>query len=166
MMLSGMGVSWTSLLATAMAVTLACGCEATLETECISGDCTPYQPAPAEQNLGDCLESCALDQPLAGDGEFPCAVQDIMDNICTGCHNENHEASGAPFPLVTYEDATRVHAGQVIFAKMVAQVGLADDPVDNMPAGGPPLEPDQRSALLDDWACLCAPSRPAGETCN
>jgi hypothetical protein len=142
------------------------GCDAELETSCITGDnCGAYEPVPGEQDLGDCLEGCAITQAGTETGDYPCEVQKIMDDICTNCHGDP-PTSGAPFPLATYADGVALDGDLVVYAKIVTAVGLEDDPEDYMPLGGPPLDSAQRSALLDDWACVCAPPRDDGETCE
>lgn len=141
------------------------GCEHELETSCPIGDCTDYEPTPGEVKLGECLEMC--DTTVASDqtGEYPCAVQAIMDDICTNCHSDPTQ-NGAPFPLAAYEDSLGLSGSSVIYAKIVGAVGLAQDPIDFMPLGGPPLDDEQRTAMIDDWACVCAPPRPDDETCE
>lgn len=140
-------------------------CKHELETSCPTGDCTDYMPTPGEQNLGECLETCDIAVASGQTGEYPCEVQAIMDDICASCHSDPVQ-NGAPFPLAAYGDAQVLEGTQVIYAKIVGAVGLAADPVDFMPLGGPALDDAQRTALMDDWACVCAPPRPDGETCE
>jgi hypothetical protein len=156
-----------------MSLLVPLGCEANLETTCVAGaNCEDYVAVPGEENLGNCLENCDITKEgAATDGDYPCAVQAIMDDICTNCHSDPIQ-NGAPFPLVQYSDAFGLYGGnggQVIYARIASAVGLEglpEPPRDFMPLGGPPLSSDQRTALLNDWACVCAPPKPESQTCE
>jgi hypothetical protein len=155
-------------LAGALALSsLAMGCEANLETTCTAGDCTDY--VPPDPPVGpymlpeDCLEGCAIDAPTGMTGEYPCAVDAIIDN-CRRCHVEP-QMGGAPFSLDTYADSQELYFGGLgnvtRFATMTQAVAT-----DFMPLVDPKLTDEEKVELLDNWACICAPPRDAGETCE
>ena len=143
------------LLAAAFAFTQP-ACEASLEPECVGGDgtCDIHDLTPES---GPCYEGCDTGVVSGQTGEYPCEVDAIID-ACRPCHVEG---SVGPFSLDTYADSQELFAGTAVWARL--QGVLIDD---RMPQGGPPLSSADKTAILDDWACQCAPPRPAGETCN
>lgn len=154
-----------SIVATAFVVfASALACEADLETECVGGDCEPYQPSLPEPGEGGggggrlCYEGCVTDAVSGNTGELPCEVEAVLDN-CRRCHTTPLQ-NGAPFPLDTYEDTQQLYLGTAIWARLDAVVSI-----DFMPLQPPLLTDDEKAALLDDWACRCAPPREAGVTC-
>ncbi len=161
-----------SLLAATLAIVTQPACEADLETECVGGDgtCDIHEEAPGSGGGGvggaggvggevACYDGCETDVVSGNTGEFPCEVEVIMDN-CRRCHTDPL-ANGAPFPLDTYEDSQQLYLGTAIWARLEGV--LVND---FMPLTPPKLDALEKRAVLDDWACQCAPPRPAGETCN
>jgi hypothetical protein len=162
----------TWIVGAVAAAAAASGCDATLETRCITGaDCSDYAPEPATGEGGAggeggggmggagpaCYEGCDTMAVSGNTGEYPCAVVPIVA-ICLNCHG----GSGpGPFALNTYEDSQQLYFGTTIWSRF--NINITSD---FMPQGGPPLTPDQKTAFLTDWACQCAPPRPVGETCD
>ena len=145
------------LLAATFAVTQP-ACEASLEPECVGGDgtCDIHDLTPeADDSL--CYEGCDTTSVSGQTGEYPCEVDAVIDN-CRPCHVEG---GVAPFSLDTYEDSQQLYVGTAVWARLK---GVLDD--DRMPLGGPPLGASDKTAVLDDWACKCAPPRDPAETCN
>ncbi len=155
-----------------MAIVFVCapwatGCDASLETRCITGEnCADYQP-PSGMPDGTggggggggmaCYEGCDTMTVSGNTGEYPCEVEPIIE-ICRNCHVDG---GTAPFSLNTYEDSQELYGMDTRWSRFKVNIDS-----NFMPLGGPPLEAEQKTALLDDWACQCAPPRPAGETCN
>jgi hypothetical protein len=144
---------------------LALGCEANLETTCITGECSDYvppQPVAGPYSLPtDCLDGCDVMTPSGTAGEYPCAVDAVIDN-CRRCHVPN---GSAPFSLDTYADSLDLYPGALgevtRWATMTSAV-----PNDFMPLADPKLTDEEKVVLLDEWACVCAPPREAGEVCD
>jgi len=149
-------------------------CQANLDTECVGGDgtCDVHDPTTASSGTGPgvggggggtggsapaCYEGCDTETASGNTGEYPCDVEAVIE-ICRGCHVPGGQG---PFSLDTYEDSQQLFNGVAIWARLEGQ--LVDD---FMPKGGPPLGTLDKRAILDDWACQCAPPRPAGETCD
>jgi hypothetical protein len=140
-------------------VALLAGCNADLETACVGGDCSPY--VPTKPPLGECYDDCDLTQPSFTSGEYPCAVDAIIDN-CRRCHlPDGIRAPTVPFSLDTYLDAQALYFDKVIWGRMEPMVSA-----DFMPLEPPKLTADEKAILLDGWACQCAPPRPPGEVCD
>lgn len=133
-------------------------CEANLESECVGGDgtCDLHDLTP-EEVAGPCYDGCDTTAVSGQTGEYPCEVDAIIDN-CRPCHVEG---GIGPFSLDTYDDSQQLYVGTAIWARL--QGVLVND---RMPQGGPPLSSADKTAILEDWACQCAPPRPAGETCD
>lgn len=137
---------------------LALSCDAELETTCITGDnCADYKPPQGVPDVGECFDGCDTASVSGNTGEYPCAVDVIVD-VCRNCHVDG---GSAPFSLDTYADSQELYGTEARWARIVPNVTS-----DFMPLGGPPLDEEQKKALLDDWACKCAPPREAGETCE
>lgn len=142
-------------IAPAALVVALIGCDADLSSDCIGGDCSPY--VPETPSPPECYEECDVTMPSFTSGEYPCAVDAIMDN-CRRCHVPG---GIAPFSLDTYADAQVPFFGRTPWGRMDAAV--RDD---FMPLDPPKLTDDEKQILLDEWACRCAPPRPAGEVCD
>ncbi len=136
---------------------LALGCDANLETTCVGGDCADYQPPPGVIEVPECFEGCDTTAVSGNVGEYPCEVEPIIE-VCRSCHVDG---GTAPFSLDTYADSQELYGSETRWARIVPNVTS-----DFMPLGGPPLDADQKKALLDDWACQCAPPRAAGVACE
>jgi hypothetical protein len=141
------------------------GCEAALETTCVGGDGSCDQHALGSGSTTTsagggpvCYEGCDTESLSGNVGDYPCAVDAIVDN-CRRCHTEPQE-HGAPFSLETYEDSQQLYFGKARWARMEAVVSA-----DIMPAEEPKLTALEKFRLLDDWACQCAPPREAGVSC-
>lgn len=135
-------------------------CNANLETTCVTGDnCADYVPPQGVLDVGECFDGCDTTSVSGNTGEYPCAVDAIID-VCRNCHIPKPEGS-APFSLDTYADSQELYGTEARWARIVPNVTS-----DFMPLGGPALDDDQKRDLLDDWACKCAPPREDGETCE
>jgi hypothetical protein len=138
-------------------VLTAWGCRAELESTCVAGDCSPYEPIvppPLE-----CYEGCDVTTVSGRVGEYPCAVDAVIDN-CRRCHGAVL-ADFVPFSLDTYADSQELYGGVARWARINAMVAA-----DLMPFAPPLLDDDEKKTLLDDWACVCAPPRAPGEVCE
>jgi hypothetical protein len=164
------GMRFRLHLAAAVACWAACAffaaCKADVETRCVGGDqtCDPQTFGPAASSStggGVCLAECDIENASGQTGQFPCAIEAIME-ICRDCHTDGTPLQpGAPFPLDTYEQSQELYAGQTRYFRMKNVVEI-----DFMPLGGPPLTDEQKTALIDDWICNCAPPRQPGDVCN
>ena len=147
----------------ALSCALACvlACQADVTTTCVGGDgsCDTHQLG-GEIPAGDCFEGCDTVNPSGRTGEFPCAVEVIMQN-CRRCHTADMPLEPeAPFDLDTYEQSQGVFAGTAIWARMKAVVEI-----DFMPRQAPKLTAEEKTQLIDEWVCECAPPRDEMETC-
>lgn len=151
----------TPTLVVSLLVGALLGCDADIETECVAGDCSPYEPVKPPIPETECYEGCDIVNPSGQTGEYPCAVDAIIDN-CRRCHvPDKLDETFAPFSLDTYEDAQAIYFDKAIWARMEFMVIN-----DFMPQLPPKLTDDEKQILLDDWACVCAPPRPEGQTCE
>jgi hypothetical protein len=146
---------------------LLAGCDADLKTTCTGGDrtCDPHAlggPPPPPP----CLDDCDVQTPSGRTGEFPCAVEPILSN-CQRCHSATPSLMGdpAPFQLDTYEQSQAIFEGMAVWARMFNAVDNPNNP-DFMPLADPKLKPEEKTQLLDEWVCVCAPPREEGEVCN
>ena len=162
-----------------LAVTL-CGlaaslvaCTAELEPGCLSGECaTPGAGGASSSTTSSTTASqggggsggggvaCLSCLPVADmrTGALPCDVEKVIVDKCQRCHTEPQK-SGAPFPLLTYENTQALYVGDAIFLAMEHQVRLG-----TMPLNPPKLTPDEKQTMLA-WLCSCAPPAPEGTTC-
>lgn len=149
---------------------LLCGslvaCDADLTTTCTGGDGTCDTHALGGEPPPDpCFDDCDVRNPSGRTGEFPCAVEAIMNN-CRRCHSATPTLmEPAPFFLDTYEQSQEVYFGMAIWARMLSAIDDPDAP-DFMPLAPPKLTPEEKTQLLDEWVCVCAPPREEGEVCN
>jgi hypothetical protein len=139
----------------------ALGCEAEVESSCVGGDCRPYQspqvPNTYEAPL-DCTAGCDTMSVSGNTGEYPCEVETIITDVCVQCHTPGGQG---PFTLEAYEDSQQLYGPEAIWFRMVGAIES-----DFMPLIPEKLTPDEKRSLLDEWACVCAPPREAGETCE
>jgi mono/diheme cytochrome c family protein len=164
------------VLVGSLGVAFATSCSAELETTCVAGVCEPLTPSAASSSSESssvsvtgaggagggsapaCFEGCDVAKAGAETGDYPCAVERIMIDNCARCHTSPAK-DGAPFALDVYADAQQLYSGKAIFARMKSVVQSGFMPL------SPPQLTDEEVATLVDWACACAPPRPAGETC-
>ena len=160
-----------ALLLTMVAVTVGLvACEAEVETEaCLGGDGTcdldpsSFAASSSSVTVGAggggggavCLEGCDAMSVSGNSGEFPADVDAALDN-CRRCHT-TPLASGAPFPLDTYAESQELYFETAIWALMVNAVRDPPLGIGFMPLTDPDLTADEETALIDKWACLCAP---------
>lgn len=153
-------------------------CKASLETQCVGGDgsCDEREVVTSTGGTGgtggteevyvlpaDCYEGCDTMTVSGATGEFPCAVAEVMTN-CQRCHTEDpNPVTLAPFPLDTYEQSLQLYGTTVVWSHIARVIVEFED---FMPLQEPKLTVAQKRALLDDWACICAPPRAADEICD
>lgn len=90
----------------------------------------------------------------AGAGGLPCEVKAILANHCQTCHGAT-PANGAPFPLVGYQDLTRLSAtGAPIAERVLARITSTDRPMP--PSPGAPV-PAEDIAAIEAWVKAGAP---------
>jgi hypothetical protein len=138
------------------------GCNADLKTECTGGDgtCDEHVPIVPEVEVGPCLERCNIAEVSGNTGEYPCEVEAVV-TICRQCHTgPEPRPNFAPFPLDAYPDSQQLYFGSAIWARMKRQLET-----DSMPLNQTPLDESQKSAMIDDWICRCAPPRNPDTTC-
>lgn len=155
-------------LPSALLCVLLLACDADLETTCTGGDgtCDPHALG-GEPPPDPCLEKCDYENPSGRTGEFPCAVETIMNN-CRRCHSATPslmEGDQVPFHLDTYEQSQEMYSGMAIWARMLSAIDNPNAP-DFMPLALPKLTPEEKTQLLDEWVCECAPPRDEGEVCE
>ena len=152
---------WRGLGLAAGCLVALTACTAELESSCIGGDCRPYQ-SPTPPNTYelplDCVAGCNTMDPSGITGEYPCGVEEIITGICVQCHTPGGQG---PFPLETYEDSQQFYFDGTVWFEMIEALAT-----DFMPLIPEKLTPDQKRTMLDEWACVCAPPREAGETCD
>src|SRR5690606_32360133 len=116
---------------------------------------------PTTPPAGACYDGCDVTKASFTSGEYPCAVDAIVDN-CRRCHKPDGERDPmVPFSLHTYLDTHQIYFDKVIWSRIEPMVSA-----DFMPLEPPKLAADEKAVLLDGWACKCAPPRPAGEVCD
>ena len=85
-------------------------CEADLDFICVGGEeaCPHFDPAIEEEG---CSVTCDITTPSGRTGEYPCAVDKVIDN-CRRCHSDP-PVSGAPFSLDKYEDSQKLNGQNI-----------------------------------------------------
>jgi uncharacterized membrane protein len=93
-----------------------------------------------------------------------CAAREVLGRKCTTCHSAP-PAHGAPFPLVTYEDALAQNAKGVPRYERIAKVLAAGSMPPDFIQLEPPAEPlnETERELLAAW---CAAGAPLGDDCE
>jgi hypothetical protein len=161
-------------------VAFAGACEAEPEFACFGGDgpCPLVETGSASTTTGPgtgsgsggqggaggmglCLESCDTTKASGNTGEYPCAVDKVIDN-CRRCHTPELLAmSGAPFSLDSYEDSQQLFFDVAIWARMKSAIEG-----DFMPQIPPKLSSSEKQSVIEEWICNCAPPRASDEVCD
>ena len=114
----------------------------------------------------DCYSTCDLTMNSGQTGEFPCEVDAVLDN-CRRCHSAT---PSIPNMTVPFNWDTYAESQELVFGGISTQYGRLENVIylaeDFMPLDDLKLTPSEKRALVNDWACICAPPRPMGETCD
>ena len=151
------------LPALALVAVLAVACEATVEDKCLGGPCGPetLPPPTTSSGTGSGGGGGGAACVAAPDtGELPCDVYAALQAKCASCHTDPPQ-EGAPFPLLTYEDAHAPYGNLKRWEVIGIAVKAGYMPLDTAPA----LTPEEKQVLLD-WVAGCAQPAAAGEGCE
>ena len=148
------------VLSSALAALLA-SCTANLEQGCVDGDCvlsgSPPVPEPWPADAGDSGPTCTDTTDI---GDFPCDIFALLQTHCQTCHT-TPPVSGAPFPLLTYEDTQQPFGamGQQRWQRMAEVITTGFMPI------GKTMPQTDKDTLLA-WLNNCAMPAPAGMGCE
>lgn len=91
---------------------------------------------------------------LVAGANIPCDVQEVLAARCQTCHGTSNDLkAGAPMPLASQADFTRLRGGRSVFEIAKERI---DDAAKPMPPG--PSMSDAEKALLRDWLGRGAPA--------
>lgn len=145
---------------------LVAACTAELEERCLGGACGPDtipDPVPTTSSgvgggAGGAGGGGASCEGVPDTGEYPCEVYEVLKAKCFSCHTDP-QLQGAPFSLLTYEDARAPYFASTVWERIGPNVETG-----NMPLGGS-LTAAEKQVLLD-WVAGCARPAEAGMGCE
>lgn len=129
-------------------------CTAEIEEGCLSGECSPpgkpNVPPNTSSSSGGGGAGGASCETTPATGDFPCEVFTLLQTYCHSCH-QSPPISGAPFPLLTYED-TREFIGMSTMPRWERMGEVIAS--GSMPIGKTMSDTDKQ--ILLDWIAACA----------
>lgn len=137
-------------------------CNADVQESCISGACDPTgttsttSATSSSQGGGGGGPTCD-NTTFPTTGDYPCEVWQVLHDRCHCCHQDPTKG-GAPFPLLSYEDAHAVYnmtTGKLRWERMKEVV--QPDGLPHMPFSTAKDTTAAQRKVLSEWLDACAP---------